>query len=902
MSVLENLSEEECYLWAILSDPSGLDQAEFLLVDNEQPDGCFRAWPFQWPWWRDKSQRQIDQSGRSVGKSKSIAIRALAFPFINPGQEMVVTAPEGNHLDAITDVIETSLTSCRLTNEMIGGGRTGIKHRPFHVSFQNGARIMGRIPQRDGKGIKGTHPVWLEMDECFPAKTLVLTMDGYKPIEEIEVGTKVWTHKNQWKKVTKKFDRGLRDMVKISGMGHPGLVCSANHKFWVMEETETMVPSVDCNGRSSVKRVKSFIPAKMTRASDLGPGFFWSTPTRLDFRSHIPNMVGVGKSPQDIWEHQIDVASYDWAWLCGLWIAEGSAGATQCTWSVHNKEVAEVTARMTSVNLPYSVYPQLNTLCSNVTTYSPALCEYMKKNFGSLAHNKRVPIWALRLKNKSWKQGLFDGAIYGDGNTFQNGWNYTTVSKELALTMSVLATGLDYEGVGIYENDQAHLVPSQIRGRDVKRGSFYQVRISRTSNETFVHDKKRWRRIRSVEVLPEQMLCYDMEVEDDHSFVVESNICSNSQDYPDRGWTEIIETLKMGTEGSMWRAHGVTRGVRDFFYQYTQPGSGWRVHRITSMHRPPPYWSNQEREDKIQMYGSRDHPDYRRNVLGLHGDATNPLFVLHRLMRCCSVDVASDYNTYEYYKTKISNEMVLEHHDEIIPLLDIPSSHKKYARTWMGADIGFTNDPTVIVVFGEEQTKKGEEPKLKLLSKIMLDRISAPAQVETILHLMEFYNPKAFSMDSTGVGLPLFQIIQDAAKTNLRLQNRVNSIKGYNFSSKILVDFDSSVEVDEYKGDPIKDAGVFRNVLEYSSDFLRRLVDQERIMFPYDTDLLKEFNGQTYAYKSQLDMYGRRKSYSTGSFHTLDATRMAVLGFAQFAIEELTKIDKFEPVVDVFIY
>ena len=35
MSVLEKLSDEECYLWAILSDPSGLDQAEFLWTDAE---------------------------------------------------------------------------------------------------------------------------------------------------------------------------------------------------------------------------------------------------------------------------------------------------------------------------------------------------------------------------------------------------------------------------------------------------------------------------------------------------------------------------------------------------------------------------------------------------------------------------------------------------------------------------------------------------------------------------------------------------------------------------------------------------------------------------------------------------------------------------------------------------
>jgi hypothetical protein len=107
MTVYEALTEEECYLWAILSDESGLDQAEFAYTDETQEDGVFRAWPFQWPWWRCEEQKQIDRGSRSCGKSLSIKFRAFAFPFVCPGEEMVITAPEGVHLDAVTDNIET---------------------------------------------------------------------------------------------------------------------------------------------------------------------------------------------------------------------------------------------------------------------------------------------------------------------------------------------------------------------------------------------------------------------------------------------------------------------------------------------------------------------------------------------------------------------------------------------------------------------------------------------------------------------------------------------------------------------------------------------------------------------------------------------------------------------------
>ena len=247
------------------------------------------------------------------------------------------------------------------------------------MNFKNGAVIMGKIPQRDGKGVKGSHPTILMQDECFPAGTLVLTKQGYVEIEKIKVDTEVWTHKNRWRKVTKTFDRGLQDMVMVRGMGHPGLICSSNHKFWTMSE---------------MGATPSMKPAK-----EIEPGDYWSTPTRLE------------------------------------------------------------TSSLTESD------------------------------------------------NEGW-HALFNGLIYGDGI-------HTTTSKKEALEVAHQANFLDFQGVEIHLND-----------------SYYTVILSAKSDETYVHDEKRWRRIRGVELLDERMDCFDLEVEDDHSFLVEGNFCSNSQDYP----------------------------------------------------------------------------------------------------------------------------------------------------------------------------------------------------------------------------------------------------------------------------------------------------------------------------------------------------------------------------------
>jgi hypothetical protein len=552
--VLEDLSDEECALWAILQDPSGLDQAEFLWHDPDSPDGCFRAWAFQWSWYRCVDPLQIDQCARSVGKSLSIKVRGFAFPFLFPGQEMVVTAPELVHLEPIVGLIEQQFQSTRLGREMLPRGRSAITHRPFQMNFNNGARIIGRIPQRDGKGVKGIHPVWLELDEA--------------------------------------------------------------------------------------------------------------------------------------------------------------------------------------------------------------------------------------------------------------------------------------------------------------------------------------------------------------------------QDYPHAGWVELTETLKRGHEGAVWRAHGVTRGLRDDFYEHTQdnPDNDWTVHRFPAMYRPN--WTDEERQEKIKKYGSRDDPDYRRNVLGLHGDATNPMFVLHRLMACVDPDDQSDYNAAEYFHQTIKGEFLEKNGAPIVGEMDFPARHKLYlgpdkdnpkATFWVGMDVGYTTDPSEILVWVEyNPTKTKDAPtQLKLLSRVSLVRVGHHDQVRAILWTIDFYRPKVFAMDKGGNGLPLFQDIQQQAEARPeQMAHVLKAIKGYNFSEKHIVDLDQSVEVSEYADfdETIRETGIKRNVKEYGSDVLRDLVDSKRITLPWDAELLKQYQGGTWTSAHGLqDQYGRR-IYSKGNDHVLDASRFFALGWSQYGIEELLANGQpQEPVFDTFL-
>lgn len=551
IGVYEALSEEECYLWAIISDPSGLDTAEFLLADEHNDDGCFRAWAFQWPWWRCEDKYQIDLAARSMGKSRSIQLKCLAFGIVHPGQEMVVTAPEAIHLNAVLENVETIFRTNRFASQLLESGRIqGVRRKPWHFAFKNGSQIKGLIPHRKGDGVKGSHPLWLEQDEA--------------------------------------------------------------------------------------------------------------------------------------------------------------------------------------------------------------------------------------------------------------------------------------------------------------------------------------------------------------------------SDFNDAGWTELNSTLQDGQRDAQWRAHGVTRGVRDKFYEHTRPESQWTVHNLPALYRPT--LTPEIIEEEVQKYGSKEDPDFRRNFYGMPGDNQSPLFILHNLMRVVDDNESSDYNEEEYHHFHITDPKLRDARGNIEEMLELPPLHKSYKHFWAGMDVGFINDPSIILVFAEsdetvtiDKTKTKKMPVLRLLLKVTMKGVSAPDQERAMAHIIDFYRPHAFSMDATGAGLPLYQFLQRRVEENPDMQYMIDRIRDYNFSAKIIAGFDETIEYDKKDPEGFMETAIWRNVKDWSTDALRLQIDEQKIVLPWDRDLIGEFQSQTFSYgnQSHTDAYGKRRSYSGGNDHTLDSARMAILGYSQRVVEQIIQSQKKPahiPAEDIFVY
>lgn len=157
----------------------------------------------------------------------------------------------------------------------------------------------------DPKKVCSGRPVglaWFSPD-CFPAGTLILTSEGYKPIELIKVDDLVLTHKRRWRKVTGTHT-STRPLFEIRGHGHQGLRVSPEHPFYVRR-------------RGSNK-------AEWAPASMLGRGWYWATPTRIPALPTPKDVRSVDIDADALWSIGRELTARSifsmekpkWKWLC----------------------------------------------------------------------------------------------------------------------------------------------------------------------------------------------------------------------------------------------------------------------------------------------------------------------------------------------------------------------------------------------------------------------------------------------------------------------------------------------------------------------------------------------------------------------------------------------------------
>lgn len=371
-------------------------------------------------------------------------------------------------------------------------------------------------------------------------------------------------------------------------------------------------------------------------------------------------------------------------------------------------------------------------------------------------------------------------------------------------------------------------------------------------------------------------------------------IVDEAQDYPEKGWIEVHETVMKDTldsEGNPdfhYEFYGVHSGNRTSGFYSRSQQSAFKIIQITAIQRPG--WGFQEKDAAKAAYGSTSSPDYRRNILGEPGSAASVFFVLARLAACTDDNRESAYNTLEYRHV----EMQSEQHDELgIPMieaLDLPTGYK---HIWAGMDLGLTISPTVISLFSQEivtdEKTRAKHERMKLIRRITMYRFRQRDIVAAWLAIGNTYKGalEGFGVDCTGLGFPIMQAMEDDQAASEHL---INVTRGYFFNAKVPVNVkpedittgQNGILLDRY-GNTVKEEHnpltgmrrfvTYQMMIEASTRYIRDWVDHTYLMLPFDPDIHRDMMGET---QQRVRTVGELKRKPV-AFHILDSFRAAAM-------------------------
>lgn len=468
--------------------------------------------------------------------------------------------------------------------------------------------ILKEADIKPEKGHSYVHLITTGADEyygCFFEGQLVLTENGYRPIEEITEGDLVWTHQNRFKPVTNTFVEpftGKETRLKIKGMpevqtstdNHPFLILKK--EFFKRERNKYYKKHITRDSFISKLNVDN---AKWTRASDVKKGDYVLIPHGLE-KTPPPSDLGL-----------------DFAFLAGLYMAEGCLSKRKRGIPVDkdycrivftmNKEVdKEAIDKLKAIikNMGYSTY-----------TYHPKDAKYVQiqvshkelankllKYVGHGSKNKFIhPL--LFNQSEAWRKEFITAYLDGDGHISKNNLikkyngavKYSTVSLKAALDIqrflatlgvrSSVCKDMNRAAQGTLGKRDSIIYSGSIGQKDVSKLAGFGTRLSYsvpkdvesipfTGSAGYINRHFSIRKVTKVETeYSIEKTKYNLEVEEDNSFVtycVSHNSNANGDAYPEDSRKEYFPLTKT--------ARQLDGGLKKYHNTYMEFGGVYHNH------------------------------------------------------------------------------------------------------------------------------------------------------------------------------------------------------------------------------------------------------------------------------------------------------------------------------------
>lgn len=392
---------------------------------------------------------------------------------------------------------------------------------------------LGDMTKVDWKQYHHAADVVVGGSPCFPAGTLVLTSERLKPIEEVNAGDMVLTHRNRWRRVLSVGSK-QSDTIILRGQGVNSLECTANHPFLSDEKH----PVWDTASRSHKRHLTG--EPTWVQASAM-EGRFW-----LNLNASVESLP-VPTCEENTANRTTFDLNAPFFYFVGRWLGDGWANThmrrsrvnspMKRTYVCCSHDSAEdLESKLADTGLHWVRNEQETT--TRFTCSSTALYDWLVDNFGVHAEGKNLPAWVFGM-NREWREQLFLGYMESDGMRTRNGYSSTSINRRLCIGMKMLASGLGYAVSMIRTvNKRSQCV---IDGRRVNERPYYRLQYTKHSRSAVTEHDGFWGLVREKSEGRRNITVYNMEVEDDHSYTADGIAVHNCQAFSIAGLRKALD-------------------------------------------------------------------------------------------------------------------------------------------------------------------------------------------------------------------------------------------------------------------------------------------------------------------------------------------------------------------------
>lgn len=424
---------------------------------------------------------------------------------------------------------------------------------------------------------------------CFIAGTRVFTKNGFVPIEEVQVGDYVITHKKRWRQVTDLIRNSGKNkkIVTVKYSNGNAITCTDDHKIMAIKKS-SLPDKFYFN--ESPKRALEF--AQLTRVSELITGdyivsmheqlpqnsnieinlfdyvkekTYHQFPNRSDKETNVYSLVNnrILSKIYGFHDHGPEKISLteEFAYILGNWAADGSTNSSSVSFDKKHSDKIKIYVDMIEKSLGMKCIISERKSHFDVTIQNGSVVSLVFKDLcGLYSGGKKIPDIIMNSTN-AIKAAFIRGYLAGDGCELthpQSGLvtkRIRTISSNSAAGIRELLINLGFSpSVKEESNDHGYNKSGRIwtiEWRDRKNGDNGSCRSWNVDN-TLIS------RIYDISEAPSQDIVYDLTVDEDHTYMVENVTVSNCNE----GFgLPTLEAMMCGKPIIAIKTGGLTRQV-----------------------------------------------------------------------------------------------------------------------------------------------------------------------------------------------------------------------------------------------------------------------------------------------------------------------------------------------------